>query len=164
MSPRSSHRAPAWAETLLGTGVLVVAAVVGIDTWRAPGGPGYSQVGPTAFPYGTAAALAALGLMLTLEGWRGGWRDPDTEAELGRPSWRGLAWVALGLAVNAALIPWLGFILSSTILFGCVARGFASVKPERDLAVGFLLAFVAWFSFAKLLSINLGPGLIEGYF
>jgi putative tricarboxylic transport membrane protein len=159
-----SHRAPAWPETVVGLGVLVVAAVVGIDTWRAPAGPSYGQVGPAAFPYATAMVLGVLGVLLTLEGWRGGWRHAETEAELGHPSWPGFIWVALGLVLNAALIPWLGFILSSTLLFACVARGFASDRPARDLAIGFVLAFVAWYGFAKLLSINLGAGLIEGYF
>ena len=72
--------------------------------------------------------------------------------------------MAVALVLNAALIPWLGFILSSTLLFACVARGFSSDRPARDLGIGFLLAFVAWYGFAKLLSINLGAGLIEGLF
>jgi len=159
----NSHRRPAWPETLIGLGVLAVAALVLVDTWRAPAGPGYGQVGPTAFPYTASIVLALLGALLAEAGWRGGWRDAATEAELGHPSFKGLGWVALGLVVNAGLIPFLGFILSSTILFACVARGFASQRPVRDVAIGFVLAFVAWLGFAKLLSINLGSGLIEGY-
>lgn len=154
---------PAWPETLVGLSVLALSILVFAETWTAPAAPAYAQVGPTAFPYGAGVALFVLGLLLVIEGWRGGWRDPQAEAELGHPNWRGLAWVAGGLLFNALTIPHLGFILASTVLFACVARGFTSTRPLRDLVGGFALALVSYVGFAKLLSIKLGEGVIERF-
>ena len=53
---------------------------------------------------------------------------------------------------------------TSTALFACVARGFGSRRPLRDLAIGFALASVSYLGFARLLSIKLGEGLIERFF
>ena len=94
----------------------------------------------------------------------GSWRDPTEEAGLGQPQWRGLAWVVAGLVLNLVLIEKLGFVLASTLLFACVARGFRSTRPARDLAIGFTLALLAYVGFAKVLSIKLGEGVLERLF
>jgi putative tricarboxylic transport membrane protein len=160
----ATRAGPAWPEILVGLGVVALGLVVVGDTMLAPAAPAYAQVGPTAFPYGGGAGLLLLGALLVAAGWRGGWRDRAAEDELGPPNFRGLLWVGAGLLVNVALIGVLGFILASTILFACVARGFSSTRPLRDLAIGFALSFVSYIGFAKLLSIKLGEGLIERLF
>lgn len=157
----AARSGPAWPEIAVGLGVAALGAVVVGDTMLAPAGPSYGQVGPSAFPYGGGFVLLLLGVLLVLAGFRGGWRSPESEAELGRPNWRGLLWVCAGLFANALLIGWLGFVLASTILFACVARGFDSRRPLRDAAIGFALALVSYLGFAKLLSIKLGEGLLE---
>src|SRR5262245_48782509 len=157
-------RSAARPETFVGLGVIALAVFIVADTTLAPVGPAYGTVGPTAFPYGTGAALLVLGALFAVAGWRGGWRDPEAEAELGAPHLDRLFWVALGLLLNVVLIPWLGFTLSSTILFVCIARGFGSRQLIRDLVIGFLLALVSYVGFAKLLAIKLGEGVIERLF
>ncbi len=141
--------------------MLALACVVLAETALGPAAPAYAQVGPRAFPYAVGAGLGALGALLLAEGLRGGWRDPAAERALGPPRLKPFLWVALGLAVNAALIQWLGFVLSSTALFACVARGFGSRRPARDLAWGLGLSLAAYLGFARLLSIRLGDGPIE---
>lgn len=163
--PVRAGRPSAIPEKLIGLGVVAIGAVVIADTWLAPAAPSYARVGPQAFPYAIGALVVLLGGLLCLTALRAGsWRDPEEEATLGHPRWRGLAWVALGLVLNLALIGWLGFVLSSALLFACVARGFASTRPLRDLAIGFVLALVAYLGFAKVLSIKLGEGILERLF
>ncbi|MGQ0675054.1 MAG: tripartite tricarboxylate transporter TctB family protein [Rhodospirillales bacterium] len=156
-------RKPAWPESAVGAAVLALSAVVLWETAAAPASPSYAQVGPAAFPYGVGAGLVLIGALLVAAGLRGGWRDPKTEAENGPPRLRPFLWVALGLLVNAALIPYLGFILSSIALFLCIARGFGSRRVARDLVWGASLSFAAYLGFAKLLAIRLGDGLIERF-
>jgi putative tricarboxylic transport membrane protein len=151
---------PAWPEILVGLGVLAVACVIAADTARGQA-PIYAKVGPQVFPYAVAAGIAALGALLVAAGWRGGWRDPAVEQALGPPRREALLWVGLGLLVNAALIQHLGFILASTVLFACIARGFGSRRPGRDLGWGASVALIAYLGFAKLLDIRLGGGLVE---
>jgi putative tricarboxylic transport membrane protein len=154
---------PAIAESLVGVGVLALAAVTLVETALSPASPIYAKVGPAAFPYGVGVGFAVLGALLLLAGLRGGWRNAETEAEIGPPRMPALMWLGLGLVVNAAFIPWLGFTLASTLLFACVARAFDSRQVLRDLAIGFALALAAYLGFAKLLSIRLGDGLIEQF-
>lgn len=163
MTSNKSASGPAWPDTMVGAGVLALAAVVLAETARAPASPIYAKVGPAAFPYGVGAALAVLGVLLVVAGLRGGWRDAASEAEagIGKPLPGPFLWVAAGLLINAALIAWLGFVLASTLLFACIARGFGSRRAARDLAIGFALALLAYLGFAKLLAIRLGDGLIE---
>ena len=154
---------PAWPETLVGAAVLALAGVAVAETALAPASPLYAKVGPEAFPYGVGAALGLLGVLLVAAGLRGGWRDRASEAEIGPPRRGPFLWVAAGLAINAVLIAWLGFILASTALFCCIARGFGSRRILRDAAWGLGLALVAYLGFAKLLAIRLGDGPIERF-
>lgn len=165
MAPGTTGKPSAIPEFVIGLGVVAVGAVVIADTFLSPAAPSYAQVGPAAFPYGIGALVVLLGALVCVTAVQAGsWRDPDEEAALGHPHWRGLAWVALGLVLNLSLIGWLGFVLASTLLFACVARGFSSTRPLRDLAIGFALALVAYLGFAKVLSIKLGEGLLERLF
>lgn len=162
MVPSNVNRAgPSWPEMLIGLGVIALALVIFEDTLQAPPAPAYAKVGPAAFPYGIAALFALIGVGLTLQGWRGSWRNPEEEAALGPTQYGNFLWVLAGLLVNVLLIEHIGFILASTLLFAGVARGFASRRPVRDLVGGFLLAFVSYVSFAGLLKIKLGSGVLE---
>ncbi|MCA3600465.1 MAG: tripartite tricarboxylate transporter TctB family protein, partial [Methylobacterium sp.] len=57
-----------------------------------------------------------------------------------------------------------GFILSSTLLFACVARGFGSRKLLRDALIGFGLALISYVGFDRILGYKIGSGLIEKLF
>ena len=63
--------------------------------------------------------------------------------------------------VNVALIVPLGFILASTGMFVLVAYGFGDRQVVRNAGIGFAIALVAYFGFARTLGINIGAGWIE---
>jgi putative tricarboxylic transport membrane protein len=56
------------------------------------------------------------------------------------------------------LIGWAGFVIAGTVLFACVARGFGSRRPARDVAIGLILTLGIYFFFVKLLNVNLPAG------
>jgi putative tricarboxylic transport membrane protein len=146
-------------EAAIGVGMLAFAAVVLWQTWTFPVSPLYAKIGPTLFAYITAAGLAVLALLLVVQAARGGWQpEEEKEVPLDR---RALGFVAAGLLVNAATITYLGFILASTMLFVLVAHGFGSRKPWWDALIGFAVAVMAYFGFAKALGVNIGGGLFE---
>ncbi|MGE0747759.1 MAG: tripartite tricarboxylate transporter TctB family protein [Rhodospirillales bacterium] len=149
----------ATGEALVGLGIAAVGLAVAADTATLPRAPAYAVVGPAVAPYAVAAALVVLGALLTLAARRGRWRadPPETRAPAPR-----VAWLLGGLAVNAALIGHVGFVLASTMLFAATARGFCSTRPLRDGAIGFALAAAAYLAFARLLGISLGAGWVEG--
>jgi putative tricarboxylic transport membrane protein len=163
--------APAWQDTAFGLGVLALASVQAWQVLQIPAAPIYAAVGPSVVPWIVVAMTAALGLALTLSGLRGGWEHEDDS--VGAFDARGAAWLGLGLLLNLVLIagadlqqrfgiplviPELGFIIASTLMFVCVARAFGSAQPIRDAAVGFVLAFTAYFGFDQILGFRIGAG------
>ena len=152
----------AWPEAVIALGLLLFAGLVLLSTFQIPVSPLYAKVGPTVFPYMTAGGLALLALLLLVEAARGGWQ-PVEERDV-RLDWKALAFVAAGLVLNAALIGPLGFTAASTVLFVLVAYGFGSRRPLRDALIGFTLALVAYFGFARLLGVNIGAGVVESLF
>jgi putative tricarboxylic transport membrane protein len=145
-------------------GVIVGAAIFllsGVLAWRTaliPSGAIYAEIGPTIVPWIVTALLGVLGIAIVLEAYFGFWHVDNEHGEFDRTS---LAWVALGLGLNVALISVLGFILSSSVLFVCTARAFGSARPLRDAGIGFALALTAYAGFDRLLGYQIGNGLIE---
>ena len=155
--PRSSG--PAWPETLIGLGLLGVAAVVWWQTGEIRTSPMYAKVGPRIFPYLTAIALGVLAVAMVVAGLRGGWQ---TEEERDVPvDWRAVFFVGAGLLANVLLIVPAGFTLASVVMFVLVAHGFGSRQPLRDGAIALAFALAAYFGFAKALGVNIGAGIIE---
>ncbi len=139
-------------------GILALAAVVAIEAARIPQSA-YAVVGPRVFPFAVAALLGLLGLLLLIQALAGHLRPADFAGE---PVDRQAAgWVGLGLFANVALVQSLGFVLASSLLFLCVARGFGSRRPLRDLAIGLLLATLVFLGFSRLLGVRFGGGLVE---
>ena len=156
-----ANRGPAWPETAIGLGLLALAAVALWQTLSIPVSPLYAKVGPRVFPYLAVAGLALCAGFLIAGGLRGGWQ-PEEEREIALDK-RALAFVAAGLIANVLLIGPLGFTASSTVLFTLVCHGFGSRRPARDALLGFSVALVAYLGFARLLGVNIGAGLIEGW-
>ncbi len=155
-------------QTLIGAGTLLLGALLALGAWSIPSNAGYAGVGPNFLPWVVSVALLVCGLMLIVQARRGGgWGHMEGIPGGERGDWPALAWVAAGVAVNAALITTLGFILSCTLCFMLAVRGLrgAEGKPHGgprglliDFVTGFLIAAPAFWLFTKLLAINL-PGL-----
>lgn len=145
-------------EALVALGVLGLSLVAFDQTRRIPVSPAYAQVGPTIMAYAASVLLLGLGLALFIEAWRGAWVTPEEENQPLQK--RPLAWLLLGLVLNAGLIDSLGFIIASTLLFFCTARAFGSRKPQQDMAIGLAFAAIAYFGFAQALGINIGIGSV----
>jgi putative tricarboxylic transport membrane protein len=106
-----------------------------------------------------SAGLGLLALLLIAKAFAGGWQDEEEKAVA--LDYRSLVFVIAGLVANVALIGPLGFTAASTALFVLITYGFGSRKPVRDALIGFSVALIAYFGFAKLLGVNIGAGIIE---
>ena len=143
----------------VGIVILLFAAIMAWQTAIIPTGGGYAQVGPTAIPWLVVAMIAVLGAIVTVQAATGWWMVG--RGEHGPLHSRSLIWIGIALTLNLVLISYLGFILASTAMFLCAARGFGSTRPVRDAGIGFSLAFIAYFGFDRLLGYQIGGGLIE---
>ncbi len=154
-------------QAAIGAGALLIGALM---AWGATGissQAGYGGVGPNFLPFVVAAVLALCGGWLLVDALRGGWRGMDDPGGAVRGDWVALAWVAAGIAANAALITRIGFILACTLCYVLAVRGLrgAEGKPHGgarglalDAATGALIAAPAYWLFTKVLGINL-PGI-----
>lgn len=157
-------------QTMVGSGVCLVAMGLAWGAMGIPADAGYSGVGANFLPWLVSAALLVCGAFLVYEARSGGFRDMDEgEEDLagGKPYWPGFVWMSAGLLLNAALITTVGFILSCTLCFVLAARGLRNAKgPSADVAqswvtdtiVGLLIAAPVYWMFTKFLAISL-PGL-----
>jgi len=150
------------AELVLSLGVLALGVFAAVVAFRLPEAGGYARIGPNFMPKGVAGGLIAMGLWLLAEVATGGWRDPVDED----PAARGehafhlpaFAWVSAGLFAQMALIRHGGFVVAAMALFSCVSRGFGSVRPARDAALGFVLGLAVYLFFVKFLNVSLPAG------
>ena len=150
----------------LGVGLFVVA--LGLLTlyaaWAIPDSPIYAQVGAKAVPYLVGGVLVLLGIALSVSASRGGWSG-GLEEEMAAPptNWRALGLLGAGLLVQIALIDWLGFVIAATIQYVLVCAAFGSRRPLRDLLIGIVVTLGAFLGFSRLLGVNIGAGVLEGF-
>jgi putative tricarboxylic transport membrane protein len=150
------------AEVALSLGVLALGIGVAIGTAMLPSEGGYAGIGPNFVPGVVGAGLILLGAWLTYEALAGGWRGapPDDPRERGEHPFHlpSFAWISIGLFAHLALIGTGGFVVAGVALFACVARGFGSARPVRDVAIGFVLSLSVFVFFVKLLNVGLPAG------
>lgn len=168
-STASDSSASTLHQTLVGvgalaTGVLLAAGATGISSEA-----GYSGVGPNFLPWVVAVVLLLCGAWLVWEARTGGFRSMEEPSGAARGDWVGFAWVSAGLLANAALINYLGFILSCTVCFVAAVQGFRRASGRRgwgartvllDAVTGFVIAAPVYWMFTQLLAISL-PGLTD---
>lgn len=155
-------------QTLVGSGVIVLAVGMVYGAMDIPSDAGYAGVGPNFLPWLVSAALLVCGVFLVYEARSGGFRDLEDVGDE-KPYWPGFVWMSTGLLVNAALITTIGFIFSCALCFVLASRGLRNSQGPQtgglrswgtDIAVGLLIAAPVYWMFTKFLAINL-PGLTQ---
>lgn len=154
-------------QTLVGTGVLVLALALGWGAIAIPSEAGYAGVGPNFLPWVVSAALGLCGVALLFEARTGGFRDMEDQDDE-TPYWPGFVWMSTGLLVNAALITTIGFIFSCALCFVLACRGLRNAQGKgggantwiADTITGLLISAPVYWMFTKFLAINL-PGLTQ---
>jgi putative tricarboxylic transport membrane protein len=152
-------------ELIISLGVLALGVFATVVALRLPEAGGYARIGPNFAPRVVSAFLILLGVWLLAEVFTGGWRErvSDDPAERGEHAFHtgAFAWVSGGLFAQMALIQSAGFVLAAMVLYGCVARGFGSTRPARDLGIGLMLGLTVFLFFVKFLNVNLPAGWLK---
>jgi putative tricarboxylic transport membrane protein len=144
--------------TLLATvalgGVMVVAAIV-VLVDAAGLRPSTAAMGPAVAPTIVGAALGAVGLVLAARAW---WElrrtTPRNDLPLRARFVRLAAMVALLIAF-AVLLPLLGYVVTSALLFTGAALLLGAPNPIRTLACGWTLAGLVFLVFDGLIGLAL---------
>jgi putative tricarboxylic transport membrane protein len=146
-------------ELFLGFALVLLGILILTGTLAITVAPAYSRVGPRVFPFVVAAGMIVLGILYALESWKGAQTPAEDHAAKLWP----IVLISGGIIVDALLMPSLGFILSSTILFVLVAVGFGSRRYLRDGLVGLALSAVAYVTFMYGLGLRLPAGPFAGW-
>ncbi|BDA82888.1 C4-dicarboxylate ABC transporter [Aureimonas sp. SA4125] len=149
-----ARRRPDWAAVAIGVGLGILAALVAVNTAGLSGGA-YTRVGPEAFPYAMAIALAGLSLWTIIEALRGDFpeRDHDEVAPI--------IWIVGGLAAQLLLLESAGFSIATGILFGATARAFGRGPLWMTVPIGILVSLAVWALFTLVLKLSLPAGPLE---
>jgi putative tricarboxylic transport membrane protein len=89
--------------------------------------------------------------------------DPPSRPALRRASdgrWRPAALIAVGMALDLALMEQAGFVLASAALFWLTARAFDRQHPGRDALFALAVSTGAYLLFVRVLNVTLPAGLI----
>ena len=153
-------KAPA-GQLAVAAGVTLLGVLILWGSFYLPTGGGYAQVGPGVVPRGVGTLTIVLGVFLLREAFTGGFRGVDEEAEVHLPmDWVSFGWVSGGIIAYGLVIEHLGFIISSTILFVMVARGFNSRRWLLNAATGLVLAAIVYAIFNYGLGLTLPKGVL----
>lgn len=150
----------------VGIGCIALGALLAFGAVSIPSDAGYAGVGANFLPWFVAAALAACGGCLLFEAHTGGFRGLDEPGDETPANWLCLGWLSAGLLVNAALISYVGFVVSCAALFVLAARGVRLAMGQqppparmlRDACVGLAISAPTYWLFTKGLGLSL-PGL-----
>lgn len=139
----------------IATFILLLAAVFGVGASQLQSDPGYAGIGAAFVPGVVAVFLAVVGALLMWQALSGGFRNFSDDVADVVADYRGAIWVTVGILLMAGLITRIGFVLSATILFTCVARAFGSKTLVRDVFTGAILVFPVFWLFTLVLDVNL---------
>lgn len=169
MSGEAAATAPRgrWSGLVLALLISALGFVVILDGAALRGDQGYARVGPAVFPYAIGVGLVGIGALLALTALAGrfvvdwtGPLEPGHAPRAARLRQLGRAALALaGLLLHILLLEPAGFVIASTILFGCTATAFGAPAP-RAFAIGLALAGAIFLAFGVLLGLGLPAGRI----
>ncbi len=150
----------------IGAGVLAIGIVLAFGASRFPAETGFTILGAHVYPYAVAIFLVAVGALLSIQAFTGGFRSLSEEGDEAprvlEGGKGGAIWITAGLIGISLLITKIGFVLSAALLFTCAARGFGSRRPVRDLAIGTALTLPVYWLFTTGLGVHL-PHLVNAW-
>lgn len=164
LSEETEHALPAHAEhdrsTLLASaalGIMMMVGAVVVLVDAASLRPSDEFVGPAVAPTAVGILLGVLGALLVLQSGRHLRTAPARQALPHRRLLRLAAMVAL-LVAFAVLLPILGYVVASALLFTGAALLLGAPHPVRTAAYGWTLAGVVFLVFDRVIGLALPAG------
>lgn len=162
--PPEQRRGVSLPDLLVALAVTALGALLLIGSFQIPFGIN-AVVGPRVFPLIVSTGLTALGALLTLNALRGFRAEPAAEEDTDpdAPVHLGAAGIILGgFLLGAVLLPWLGFVLSTAIMYFSVAYAFTERRFLLMLLVSLAVAVITYEVFTRGLGLSLPPGVLRG--
>jgi len=163
-APAPGGRGVSLPDLLVALGVTLLGAALLLGSFQIPFGIN-AVVGPRVFPLIVGGGLTALGALLTLGVLHGGRAepaaeedtDPDAPVNLVAPGA-----ILGGFLLGATLLPTLGFVLGTAIMYVSVAFALGERRWGLMLGVALGLAVLTYEVFTRGLGLTLPPGVLRG--
>jgi len=143
------------ATMVLGGVMLALGVVVVVQATRLDNGD--DVVGAATAPWAVGVLLLVFGALMVLRGRRdmGPWEEStQTHAQ----DWKRTGVMVAVLLAFALVVPWLGYVVSATLLFGATAIVLGAPARARSFAYGFSVAVIVYLAFDVLIGISLPAG------
>ncbi|MFM8621429.1 MAG: tripartite tricarboxylate transporter TctB family protein [Candidatus Nanopelagicaceae bacterium] len=145
--------------------LLLLGAIVLIDTKNMVVPPGSGSVGPQVFPTIIGIFIVLVAIFLAAEVLRGNYGQPEG-TEFGeiktKTDFKTLGIVSASILTYPFLIERAGFVIASTVVFFGVGFAYGARKLIKNLAIAIIFALVVYLTFTKLLSVELPAGILKG--
>jgi putative tricarboxylic transport membrane protein len=143
-----------------------VAAVITIDTTLIRRtAVSTAVIGPQVVPAVVAGGLALCAIALAIDVLRGGHAAPEEGEDVDLSAgahWPTLLGLAGTILASAVLMDYLGFVVSSGLMFSASALLLGSRRYVWTLVVGAVLSVVTFYGFVLGLGIHLPAGVLTG--
>lgn len=162
--PVTGRRGVSIPDLLVALGVTVLGAALLIGSFQIPFGIN-AVVGPRVFPLIVSVGLTALGVLLTVNALRGDRAEPAAEEDTDpdAPVHLGASGIILGgFLLGAVLLPSLGFVFGTALMYFSVAFAFGERRWGLMLGVSLVVALVTYEVFTRGLGLTLPPGILKG--
>lgn len=130
--------------------VLVIVQAVRLDN-------GGNTVGPATTPWVVGVAMLVVGVLTVVRGRRdmGVW---EVSEHTSGQDWKRLGVLLAALLVFAVIVPFLGYVVSATLLYGVTAGVLGAPRRAQMFAVGFTVASLVYLLFDVGIGITLPAG------
>jgi putative tricarboxylic transport membrane protein len=141
---------PAWPQRIPGALLILLGAAAGLEATTFDVAFLTDPVGPKALPFVVAVALLLAGVHeIRRPNASTRWPEPARLVRMGLAS--------TALVAYALVLPWLGFLLSTTLVVAALSHLFGAA-PRHGVPAAAALAFALWFLFVWLLALPLPVG------
>ncbi len=154
------NRTTALATLVLG--VLLIVVAVATLTQAASLSNNGNAVGPATAPWIVGSLLLIVSVLMTVRGrseLAAAAREHTPGHQTSPQDWKRLGILLVALVVFAAVNPFLGYVVSATILFAITAIALGAADRLKAFAYGFIVASVVFLLFDVLIGITLPAGI-----
>ncbi len=150
-----NDRRTALATMVLGAVMVLIGVLVVVQAARLDNGD--DLVGAATVPWVVGVLVLVVGAALLVLGRRdmGFWEHSE---HTGGQDWTRMGLLLVVLLGFAVVVPWLGYVVSATLLFGCTAVVLGAPHRLRSFAYGWCVAALVFLGFDSLIGISLPSG------
>lgn len=147
----------ATAAATMGLGALMVLMSIAVLVQAVRLDNGGDAIGPATMPWVVGALLLLVGVLMTVRGRRDMtvWENTDHTTT---QDWKRLGVLVLALLVFAVIVPWVGYVVSATLLYAVTASMLGAPDKPRTIAYGFIVAALVFLLFDVGIGIALPAG------